>query len=160
MIGKLIIIIAGITLAILIIGVFIIPMNESQLNNMTPTRQPTPEPTQSSNASLSKQYDLILSVDDFEYFLTRWNEKMSWGFTPQQISNYSTEMKQGVLIKYHSQNHLAVVVQDIPTFCHDIGKDLGLTEAQSELFIQTAEKYYRESKMAYELHPTIPVTQN
>ncbi len=52
-----------------------------------------PFPTLNPNATPYVPGANQISISDFPRFLAKWNDKMHWGFSPEQIENYSRKLE-------------------------------------------------------------------
>ena len=88
-----------------------------------------------------------ISISDFSGFLAEWNEKMHWGYSPQQIENYSHMLEDGVLKKYKTNpNYPSLEIPDLKPFCIEVGDAMGLSKTQSEVFATAADDERVESQ--------------
>lgn len=86
-------------------------------------------------------------ITDFPQFLAKWNDKMHWGYSPQQINNYSRLLEDGVLKKYKEfPDYPTLDIPDIRTFCLEVGDAIGLSKNQSEAFAIAADDDLRRAK--------------
>jgi hypothetical protein len=98
-----------------------------------------------------------ISISDFPGFLTKWNKKMHWGFSPHQIENYSRTLQDGVLKKYRTNPYyLSLEIPDVKPFCLEVGDAIGLSKNQSEAFAIAADNDLRRAKITSNRPLTIP----
>ena len=96
-----------------------------------------------------------ISISDFPRFLAKWNDKMHWGFSPEQIENYSRKLEDGVLKKYKTNpNYPSLEVPDLKPFCLEVGDAIGLTKNQSEVFATAANDELSRAKIYPPLTPS------
>jgi len=120
--------------------------------NMDP-RKPTPTPDPNSTPYVSRGNQLYIT--DFPQFLAKWNEKMHWGYSPQQIENYSRMLEDGVLKKYKKfPDYPTLDIPDMKSFCLEVGDAIGLSKNQSEAFATAADDDLRRSKIGNQ--PPLP----
>jgi len=80
-------------------------------------------------------------------FLTKWNEKMHWGFSSEQIEQYNQSLRTGLLKKYQKYpGSLSYNIPDMQSFCLEVGDAIGLTRNQSEVFANAADEDLRNAK--------------
>ena len=98
-----------------------------------------------------------LLITDFPRFLAKWNDKMHWGYSPQQIENYSRTLEDGVLKKYKKfPDYPTLDIPDIKSFCIEVGDAIGLSKQQSEAFAIAADDELRRAKITGNPPLTIP----
>ncbi len=89
-----------------------------------------------------------LLIVDFPGFLAEWNEKMHWGYSPQQIETFSVTLEDGVLRKYKKfPDYPTLDIQDMKPFCLEVGDAIGLSKNQSEAFATAADDDLRRAKI-------------
>ena len=124
----------------------------SAVDNTTPVilstdpRQPTliPDPNSTHYVLRGNQF----YITDFSQFLAKWNDKMKWGYAPQQIENYSRMLEDGVLKKYKKfPDYPTLDIPDIKSFCLEVGDAIGLSKDQSEAFAIAADDDLRRAKI-------------
>ena len=93
-----------------------------------------------------------LLITDFPRFLAEWNDKMHWGYSPQQIENYSRTLEDGMLKKYKKfPDYPTLDIPDIKLFCLEVGDAIGLSKTQSEVFATVADNELRRAKITSNL---------
>jgi hypothetical protein len=91
-----------------------------------------------------------LLIGDFSRFLAEWNDKMHWGYSPQQIENYSRTLEDGVLRKYKKfPDYPTLDIPDMKPFCLEVGDAMGLSKNQSEAFAIAADDDLRRAKLDF-----------
>src|SRR5665647_1637313 len=121
--------------------------------NMDP-RQPTlfPDPNSTPNVPTGNQ----LLITDFPGFLAKWNDKMQWGYSPQQIEIYSRKLEDGVLKKYKKfPDYPTLDIPDMKPFCLEVGDAIGLSKNQSEIFATAADDELSRAKIT--ANPPLPI---
>jgi hypothetical protein len=114
-----------------------------------------PFPTLDPNATPYVPGGNQISISDFPRFLAKWNDKMHWGFSPEQIENYSRKLEDGVLKKYKTNpNYPSLEVPDLKPFCLEVGDAIGLTKNQSEVFATAADDELSRAKIYPPLTPS------
>jgi hypothetical protein len=99
-------------------------------------------------------------ITDFPQFLAKWNEKMHWGYSPQQIENYSRTLEDGMLKKYKiSPDYPTLNIPDMKPFCLEVGDAIGLSKNQSEIFATAADDDLRRAKIEFN-QPPLPIPSN
>ncbi len=100
-----------------------------------------PFPPSDPNATFYVSGGNQISISDFPRFLAKWNDKMHWGFSPEQIENYSRKLEDGVLKKYKTNpNYPSLEIPDLKPFCLEVGDAIGLSKKQSEVFAIAADE--------------------
>jgi hypothetical protein len=113
---------------------------------------PTPDPNSTPYVPGGNQ----ISISDFPKFLAKWNDKMHWGFSPQQIDNFSSSLENGVLKKYQTNpNYPSLEIPDLKPFCLEVGDAIGLSKNQSELFATAADDDLLRAKITG--NPPLPI---
>ncbi len=91
-----------------------------------------------------------LLITDFPGFLAKWNERMHWGYSPQQIENYSRMLETGMLKKYKKFPDFPTLdIPDLKPFCLEVGDAIGLSKNQSEAFAYAADDELRRDKITW-----------
>ncbi|HUW86234.1 MAG TPA: hypothetical protein VMV55_05090, partial [Methanoregula sp.] len=115
---------------------------------------PTPDPNATPYVPGGNQ----ISISDFSGFLAKWNEKMHWGYSPQQIENYSRTLEDGVLRKYKTDpNYPSLEIPDLKPFCIEVGDAMGLSKNQSEAFAIAADDDLMRAKITNNPPPAIDI---
>lgn len=92
--------------------------------------------------------ETIWISDNIAEFLQRWNEKLEWGFTSQQINDKVLTMNESVLSKYRKPESPGYfTVPNRTVFYLEVGEALGLTRTQSEVFAQSVNADFAQSRM-------------
>ena len=118
-------------------------------------RKPAPTPDPNSTPYIPGRNQFYLS--DIPGFLAKWNDKMHWGYSPQQIENYSHMLEDGVLKKYKKNpDHPTLDIPDMKPFCLEVGDAIGLSKNQSEAFAIAADDDLRRAKITSNPPLTIP----
>jgi hypothetical protein len=100
-------------------------------------------------------------IVDFHGFLMKWNEKLHWGFSSQQIEQYNQSLVDGLLKKYQERpDYLTYDIPDIKPFSLEIGDAIGLTKKQSVTFATAADEDLRQAKITSNPPLTIPHSYN
>jgi hypothetical protein len=114
-----------------------------------------PDPNSTPYVPMGNQF----YITDFPQFLAKWNDKMHWGFSPQQIENYSRSLDVGVLKKYKTNPYYpSLEIPDLKPFCLEVGDAIGLSKNQSELFATAADDELRRDKITS--NPPLPLPSN
>jgi len=116
---------------------------------VTPNKDPRkPTPTPDPNLTPYVPGGNQFYITDFPQFLAKWNDKMHWGYSLQQIENYSRMMEDGVLKKYKKfPDYPTLDIPDIKSFCLEVGDAIGLSKNQSEAFAIAADDDLRRAKI-------------
>ena len=126
----------------------------------TDPRQPLlfPDPNSTSYVPVGNQF----YITDFPQFLAKWNDKMHWGYSAQQIEIYSRTLEDGVLKKYKKfPDYPTLDIPDMKSFCLEVGDAIGLSKNQSEAFAITADDDLRRAKIEFNKPPvTVPSGPN
>jgi len=110
---------------------------------------PIPTFTSAMNVSSSSLANQVYIVD-FRSFLEKWNKKMNWSLSAQQIENYNQSLTSGILKKYQTKpGYPSLNVPYMKLFCLEMGVALGLTGEQSEIFATAADDELRKDKMKF-----------
>lgn len=114
---------------------------------------PTPDPNATPYVPGGNQ----ISISDFPRFLAKWNDKMHWGFSPEQIENFSHSLENGVLKKYKTNPiYPSLEIPDLKPFCLEVGDAIGLSKNQSEVFAVAADDELRRDKTTSNPPLTLP----
>jgi hypothetical protein len=114
----------------------------------------TPDPNSTPYVSGGNQ----LLITDFPRFLAEWNDKMHWGYSPQQIENYSRTLENGMLKKYKKfPEYPTLDIPDMKPFCLEVGDAIGLSKQQSEAFAIAADDELRRAKIPRNPPPAIDI---
>jgi hypothetical protein len=109
-------------------------------------RRPTYTPDPNSTPYVPGGNQLLIT--DFPRFLAEWNDKMHWGYSPQQIENYSRKLEEGVFKKYKiNPDYPTLNIPDMKPFCLEVGDAIGLSKTQSEVFATAADNELRRAKI-------------
>jgi hypothetical protein len=115
-----------------------------------------PFPTLDPNATPYVPGGNQISISDFPRFLAKWNDKMHWGFSPEQIENFSHSLENGVLKKYKTNpNYPSLEIPDLKPFCLEVGDAIGLSKKQSEVFAIAADEELIKDKIEFN-KPLLP----
>lgn len=115
---------------------------------------PTPDPNSTPYVSGGNQF----YITDFPLFLAKWNEKMHWGFSPQQIANYSRVLEEGLLKKYKKfPDYPTLDIPDMKPFCLEVGDAIGLSKNQTEFFATAADDELSRAKITSNSPPAIDI---
>jgi len=135
--------------------------SENQTGLFTKEIQTTHIPVPVPVVTMPSQSRNQVIIVDFEKFLTDWNEKMHWNFSPQQIENYNRTLENGLLKKYQTiPGYLTLDIPDIKSFCLEVGNAIGLTKKQSEEFAAAADDDLRKDKIEFGKPLSIPQTKS
>ena len=81
---------------------------------------------------------------------------MHWGFSSQQIENYSRSLEDGVLKKYKKfPDYPTLDIPDMKMFCLEVGDAIGLSKNQSEAFATAADDELSRAKITS--NPPLPI---
>ena len=115
-------------------------------------REPTHTPDPNSTPYVPKGNQFYIT--DFPQFLAKWNDKMHWGYSPQQIENFSRLLEDRVLKKYKiSPDYPTLNIPDMKSFCLEVGDAISLSKNQSEAFATTADDDLRRAKIEFNKPP-------
>ena len=93
-----------------------------------------------------------ISISDFRGFLEKWNDKMHWGFSSQQLENFNVTLHKGILKKYQTNPYYpSIEIPDLKPFCLEVGDAIGLSKNQSEIFATAADDDLRRAKIESDL---------
>lgn len=112
------------------------------------------DPNSTPYVSMGNQF----YITDFPQFLAEWNNKMHWGYSPQQIENYSRTLEDGVLKKYKKNpDYPTLDIPDMKPFCLEVGDAIGLSKKQSEAFAIADDDDLRRAKILSNPPLTVPL---
>jgi hypothetical protein len=112
-----------------------------------------PDPNSTPYVPMGNQF----YITDFPQFLAEWNDKMHWGYSPQQIENYSRMLEDGVLKKYKKfPDYPTLDIPDMKPFCLEVGDAIGLSKQQSVAFAIAADDELWRAKITSNPPLTIP----
>ncbi len=84
---------------------------------------------------------------------------MQWGFSQEQIENYSRTLEDGMLKKYKiSPDYPTLNIPDMKPFCLEVGDAIGLSKNQSEVFATAADDELKKDKITS--NPPLPLPSN
>ncbi|MCK9593609.1 MAG: hypothetical protein M0Q91_16520 [Methanoregula sp.] len=89
-----------------------------------------------------------ISLDNFTKFLTNINKKQYWGFSPDQIKNFSEKMEKNVLGNYRDRNcnYYCIRISNFTKFSEDLRDTIGISDEQ-----QLALLYDNQKEMGYRI---------
>jgi hypothetical protein len=146
------------SIAFLFLFLMLLPVSVNAMVTTTGQQPDTfqPKPTLTPNSLLvstssggatTSIMDSRVIIENFTEHLVYLNIEMNWNLSPEQIHNYSADMRNGVLKKYNFNPQYPEAL-DIPNkrqFYFEIANSLGLDQEESAKIIQKEEENYRKN---------------
>jgi len=126
-------------------GSFIMKWGGSQVPPpMAPITLPTITGDPRQTPSLERNDGI--SLDNITEFLTNINKKQYWGFSSDQIKNFSEKMEIEVLVHYRDRNcnYYCIRISNFTKFSEDLRDTIGISNEQQQALL-----YYYQKEMRY-----------
>jgi len=107
--------------------------------------------------NISQEPDSGVEIENLTPFLLYWNERMHWGLSQKQLSDYSTKAENQILKIYSkSINGKLFHINNLTGFDEELGALIGLSDVQISAFILENQKqleidhlnYFKETPIA------------
>lgn len=139
-------------------GAIFVPVVSAEENydnaNIIGVDVPAPEQIDvsgSESTSLSKENNYEIIIEDPMTYLSYWNKRMEWGFSEEEMEEFSLILEKKVLDKYFDKEHDYFQITDFQTFSEELGNILGLSALQTVNFIQSQKEQLVEDYQNYHL---------
>lgn len=102
-----------------------------------------------SGLNTSQEPDSGVEIQNITTFLIYWNERMHWGLSQIQLSDYSIKVENQILKNSKSINGKLFHIKNLTKFDEELGTIIGLNDVQISAFIIEDRKQLEIDPMNY-----------